>query len=95
MNLNIDFSPQVSERLTQVALRRGIDLAKLVENIVTESLPIVDSPSTNAIVPDHFYFHASPEQFHDALAELTRMNNDLPALADAAFDRESIYEDRL
>ena len=100
MTLNIEFSPQASERLAAAARTRGVDPATMLELLVVENLPAVEDAPTAAArakdgsAPDHFYFTATPEEFARALRELADMNKDLPALPDEAFDRESIYEDR-
>ena len=44
---------------------------------------------------EHFYFTATQKQFEAALDEIAQRNRLLPALPDAAFDRENLYEDRL
>jgi hypothetical protein len=41
MHLNLDFGPQVSDRLADAARNRGIDPATLLESLVTEYLPPV------------------------------------------------------
>jgi len=48
-----------------------------------------------ALQREHFYFTATQQQFDAALDEIAQRNRLLPALPDTAFDRESLYEDRL
>ena len=93
--MQFDISPQISARLTEAAQSRGIDPAKLLENLVAEYLPSAASSSDPAAFRDHFYFTASAKQFQRALDEIARMNRDLPVLSDEALDRENLYEDRL
>lgn len=50
MNLNIDFSSQVSDRLTAAAHSRGVDLATVLETLVTQYLPSTET-SVSAMFP--------------------------------------------
>lgn len=92
MQINIDFSPQISEQLTQAARIRGIEPAKVLESLVAEYLPPVGSTSEDAI------FHAkykTPQERIAAMDAVAEKYANAPILPDSAFDRESIYEDRL
>jgi len=51
MQINIDFSPQISAQLTQAARMRGMDPAKVLESLVAEYLPPIVDPSVNGAAP--------------------------------------------
>ena len=92
MNFSIDVDPQLSARLTEAARARGMDPVKLLESLVAEHLPpVVSSPGQGS--PRHPY--RTPEERVRAMDALAEKNAALPILPDSAFDRESIYEDRL
>ena len=46
MNIHIEFSSQASERLVAAAQVRGVDLKTILEGLVVEYLPPVESPSS-------------------------------------------------
>jgi hypothetical protein len=92
MQLNIDFSPQISAQLTQVALSRGIDPAKLVESLVAEYLPPAVSVTGSAAQPPKY---KTPQEHIAAMDAVAEKYANAPILPDSAFDRENIYEDTL
>lgn len=102
MTLTIDLTEAEHERINTVARRKGIDPSEVIQKLVTQYLPDVDSNDSktgridenNGIDRNHFYFTATREEFNGALDEIARMNKNLPILTDAAFDRENLYEDR-
>ena len=92
MQLSIDFGPQISEQLTQVARRRGMDPAKLVEALVADSLPL--DVSTSGSAASHSK-HRTPQERIAAMDAIAEKYAGAPILPDSAFDRENIYEDRV
>jgi len=95
MSLNINASHQTEARFAAAAQKIGVDTSALFEKMIMDYLPRIESDLANASsASDHFYFKASTEQFQNALAQLSSMNEDLPTLSDEAFDRGNIYEDR-
>ena len=92
MQLNIDFSPQISAQLTQAARIRGTDPAKVLESLVAEYLPPVASTSGSAL-PSPKY--KTPQERIAAMDAVAEKYANAPTLPDSAFDRENIYEDRL
>ena len=92
MQLNIDFSPQISAQLTQAARIRGTDPAKVLESLVAQYLPPVASAS-ESVFPQPKY--KTPQEHIAAMDAVAAKNADLPILPDSAFDRENIYDDKL
>ena len=92
MQLNIDFSPQISEQLTQAARIRGTDPAKILESLVAEYLPPV-APTSGSALPHPKY--RTPQEHIAAMDAVAEKYANAPILPDSAFDRENIYEDRL
>ena len=92
MQLNIDFSPQISAQLTQAARIRGTDPAKVLESLVAEYLPPV--PSTSGSALPHLKYR-TPQEHIAAMDAVAEKYANAPILPDSAFDRENIYEDRL
>ena len=102
MTLTIDLTPTEQERVTAAARRTGLDPAEFIKKLVTESLSAsIGNKQQNEIAAtepgidrNHFYFTATREEFNSALDEIAEMNKNAPVLPDAAFERESLYEDR-
>jgi hypothetical protein len=103
MILTIELTPEQGTRLFAAARMTGIDLPTLVRDAAPQTEAFVRSlAADNSTAPlvagaarDHFYFTASAEQFQRAIDEIAQMNHGLPVLPDEAFDRETLYEDRL
>ncbi len=95
MTITLDFTPTEQARITAAAQQSGLDPQVFLKQIVTEHLPEVFGsaqdggyrPAPNGVAADHFYFTATREEFNRALDDISRMNEDLPVLSDAAFDR--------
>lgn len=101
MPMTIDFTRNEEERVEFVARQMGLAPTALIRHLVTQYLPettgkddAVLKSSSHTDKPNHFYFTASHHEFHEALDSIAQMNRNLPALSDAAFDRENLYEDR-
>ena len=92
MQLNIDFSPQISAQLIQEAQIRGIDPIKLLESLVAEYLPPVASTSESAAAHPKYM---TPQERIVAMDAVAEKYANAPILPDSAFHRENIYEDRL
>lgn len=104
MTLTIDLTPIEERRITAAASQKGLDTAEFIKRLLAQHLSDEETngaaDSTNAnldkigIDKTHFYFTATRAEFNDALNEIAAMNTNLPVLIDAAFDRESLYEER-
>jgi|GEM_PF-3465477 hypothetical protein len=91
MQVNIDFSPQISEQLAQAARVRGTDPAKVLESLIAEYLPPVTLTSGNSSDPRY----RTPQEHIAAMDAVAEKYANAPILPDSAFDRENIYEDEL
>jgi len=49
--MQLDINPQISARLTTAAQSRGIDPTRLVEALLADSLPPVETVTANAAAP--------------------------------------------
>ncbi len=92
MQISVEFNPQTSEQLTEAARVRGIDPAKLLENLVSEYLPPMAS---NSHVAARHSKYKTPQERIAAMDAVAEKYANAPILPDSAFDRENIYEDRL
>ena len=102
MTVTIDLTPTEQERITVAARQKGLEPAEFIKKLVTEGLTTSagneQQSEISAAEPgkdrNHFYFTATREEFNSALDEIAGMNKNAPVLPDAAFERESLNEDR-
>lgn len=99
MSLLIDLTPTEQKRIEEAARQKGMEPADYIKELVTDHLPdnarqTENTDVTSEEIANHFYFTATREEFNAALDEIAKMNQNMPVLSPAAFDRETLYEDR-
>jgi hypothetical protein len=92
VQLNIDLSPEISERLAQAARIGGVNPAKLLESLIAQYLPTIASTSDSAAPQLKFN---TPQERIAAMDAVAAQNANLSILPDSAFDLENIYEGTL
>jgi hypothetical protein len=90
MTLTIHLSPAEEARLETAARQKGIAVAELARQLLTEQLPKAGDMPVMGATP-----RVSPEVIIRTLDELAELNRSLPLLPPEAFEREHIYEDQL
>ena len=90
MTLQIELTPEQEGRLTAAARKKGVAPAHLAQQLVADHLPRVD-----AIAEAGAAHPMTPEETIQALDEIAQKNRHLPVLPPEAFDRETLYDERL
>jgi hypothetical protein len=88
MLVTMDLSPEQEAPLTAEAQQRGVSVAELARQLLTEQLSAVVRTATGPSPRS-----MSPLEVIRALDELAEMNRGRPVLPPEAFERESIYQD--
>ena len=91
MTLQIELTPEQEGRLAAAARRRGVAPAHLAQQLVAEHLPLTDAISD----ADAAVHPMTPQETIRALDEIAQSNRHLPVLPSEAFDRETLYDERL
>ena len=84
MTLTIELTPAQEVELARNAKMSGIEMQELVKRLIASHYP--ESKSACAL---------TPIELIEAMNRFAEKNRGLPVLSDKAFDRESIYEERL
>lgn len=96
MSLTIDLTPEEQRKLEEAARREGLEPTRyarwaLFEHVTPETGYVQRTSGEDIRRPDVL---SAAEIIRD-LDELAENNRDLPGLPAEAFDRETLYEDRL
>ena len=81
MTLSIHITPEVEGELTRRATARGMDLSSFVSMVLEEAAK--PRPQIAQTI----------EEFEQSLDRIAQFSDEIPALPDEAFSRESFYRD--
>jgi hypothetical protein len=82
MSIIIDIKPEVQEELSRQAAAHGVDIGAYAATLLEEAAHLAAGSKT-----------LSQEQLDKTLQELAQFSQKIPLLPDAAFSRESLYQD--
>ncbi len=83
MTLQIDLPPPDAAWLQAQARSQGVEPAEIIRRLVHAQVMLIEPP-----------LYRTPQEQMRAMDAIAATNQDAPILPDAAFDRETLYDER-